>query len=383
MLFTAFGASEVDKTKLSEPLRKAQTRPGTAELAPFVPEFTRAAAWLDGERLLDIPQYRELFREIIPGAKEEKFTREELAHSYLFFATEDLFVYGAVIGKGKGSLSKLHTFFRTSPYVVKLSLVRPDTLLVIWGNIPTPALKLKGKTALLKELNDKELISSAGNIPLSKLSGKAPEKLLKEFPELSHLSQIQLTVKRTDLKTSILFIFDNDKSPRKGFTFLNWGLTLVLLHKTAVFRRIQQHIEKNLLRLTLFDPPLGKIAQKLTSAGQKKSLSAVSQMRRLLLALELYAADHAGRYPDSLAQLQGVFLPALPFLTLSGKNSPYLFQAPSNAASPVLWENPALLPPAKKQLNVIFADGTAAKRPVTLPLFSAVKTTPPKREPRP
>ena len=364
---TTSGVSGAEKTVLPEISRKAPAHPLAEGMKKHIPDYARAAAYLDGEKLLKIPAYFELFRDIIPGLKEEKFTREDLSHSYLFFATEDLFVYGTVIGKGKGSLEKLHSLFRRSPYVVKLSYVQPDKLLVIWGNVTTPALKLKGKENVLKELDFQALISSAGNIPLAKLSGNAPKKLLKEFPELKHLSQVRLEVKNADRQTDIRLIFDNDRSPRKGFTFLNWGVTLILWHKTGVFRRIRQDVEKNQLCLMLFDPPLGKIAQKLTPAARKKKEvpSPLSQMKRLLLALDLYAADHGGKFPSSLSQLQGIYLPEAPFLKLSSEKSPYLFQIPENSSSPVIRENPALLPPSRKNVTVIFADGKSAKRPKT------------------
>ena len=344
--------------------RKGGTRPPGEELKKHVPSYARAAAYLDGQRLLKIPDYFELFRDIIPGLREEKLTREDLAHSYLFFATEDLFVYGAVIGRGKGSLGKLHALFRRSPHVVKLSFVQPDTLLVIWGNVTTPALKLKGSEGVLKGIDFRDLISSAGSIPLTKLSGNAPEKLLKEFPELKHLSQVRLTVKNADRQTAIRLIFDNDRSPRKGFTFLNWGITLILWHKTGVFRRVRQEVEKNQLILAMFDPPLGKIAQKLTPAARKKTKAAslLPRMKRLLLALDLYAADHGGQYPSSLSRLQGTYLPAATFLSLSRDNAPYIFRKPENALSPVIWKNPILLPPEKKHLTVILANGKIARR---------------------
>ena len=225
-------------------------------------------------------------------------------------------------------------------------------------------MKLKGKEDVLKELDFQALISSAGKIPLAKLSGNTPKKLLKEFPELKHLSQVRLTVKNADRQTDIRLIFDNDRSPRRWFTFRNWGVTLILWHKTGVFRRIRQNVEKNQLCLMLFDPPLGTIAQKLTPAARKKKElpSPLSQMKRLLLALDLYAADHGGKFPSSLSQLQGIYLPEAPFLKLPAEKSPYLYQIPENSSSPVIWENPILLPPEKKHLTVILANGKIARR---------------------
>ena len=370
-LLTFAGASE---TKPSEAPRQEQTRPLAEELKKQLPGFSRAAAWFDGEKLLEKPENIELFNSIIPNLREEKFSCKDLAHTYLFFASEDLKVYGAVIGKGKGSLDKLHAFFRRSPHVIKLTSTPPRSLLVIWGDETTPALKLKKEAAVLKTIDPQALISGTGIMQLSKLSGNAPKKLLKEFPELKHLQQVRLTVKNSEKQTRISFVFDNEKSPHKGFTFLNWGVALILWHKTGVFRRIRQDVEKNQLCLTLEDPPFAKIAQAMVPSAQKKkkTTSVLPEMKRLLLALDLYAADHGGQYPLSLSQLRRTYLPGASFLTAPAEKAPFLYRVPGPGVSAVLLENPALCPPAKKRLTVIFSDGKVVKRPPADPVFTAV-----------
>ena len=375
VFLTLAGASRGEETQRPENPRQNTARPLAEELKKLLPGFARAAAWIDGEKLLAQPDNFELFKGSIPGLNEEQFSREDLAHSYLFFASEDLKVYGAVIGKGKGSLAKLHALFRRTPQVVKLIFTPPSTLLVIWGNETTPALKLKKDAAFLKTLDPRALISSTGIMQLSKLPGNAPKKLLKEFPELKHLLQVRLTVQNNDRQTLIRFIFDNEKSPHKGFSFLNWGLALILWHKTGVFRRIRQDVEKNQLCLTLFDPPFGKIAQKLIPAAQTKKktpASVLPQMKRLLLALELYAADHGNRFPVTLSQLQGIYLPSASFLTVPVAKAPFLYHPPDGSSFPVLRENPLQCSPSKKRLTVIFSNGKIEKRPSADPVFSAV-----------
>ena len=367
---TLAGASEI---KLPEVPRQEQTRPLAETLKKHLPGFARAAAWLDGKKLLERPENIELFNCIIPNLREANLSLSDLAHDYLFFASEDLKVYGAVIGKGKGSLDKLHALFRRTPRTVKLIFTPPRVLLVIWGDETTPALKLKKEDSFLKTIDPQALISSTGIMQLSKLSGNAPKKLLKEFPELKHLQQVRLTVKNSTKQTRISFVFDNEKSPHKGFTFLNWGITLILWHKTGAFRRIRQDVEKNQLRLTLEDPPFAKMAQQMVPAAQKKKKTAslLPQMKRLLLALDLYAADHGGQYPLSLAQLQRSYLPGASFPAAPAEKAPFLYRVPGGGVSAVLLENPALCPPAKKRLTVLFSDGKAVKRPPGDPVFTA------------
>lgn len=369
-LLTPAGASSPQRP---DNPRQGQTRPLAEELKTLLPGFARAAAWFDGEKLLEKPENIELFNSIIPNLREAKLSLSDLAHAYLFFASEDLKVYGAVIGKGKGSLDKLHALFHRSPHVIKLTSTLPRSLLVIWGDETTPALKLKKETVFLKTIDPQALISGTGIMQLSKLSGNAPKKLLKEFPELKHLQQIRLTFKNRDKQARICFVFDNEKSPHKGFTFLNWGVALILWHKTGVFRRIRQDVEKNQLCLALEDPPFAKIAQAMVPAAQKKkkTTSVLPEIKRLLLALDLYAADHGGQYPLSLSQLQCSYLPGASFLTLPAEKAPFLYRVPAPGVSAVLLENPALCPPAKKRLTVIFSDGKIVKRPPADPVFTA------------
>ena len=370
-LSTLAGASSPQR---SDDPRQGETRPLAEELKTLLPGFARAAAWFDGEKLLEKPENIELFNSIIPNLREAKLPPSALAHSYLFFASEDLKVYGAVIGRGKGSLDKLHALFLRSPQVIKLISTPPRTLLVIWGDETTPALKLKKEPTFLKTLDPQALISSTGIMQLAKLPGNAPKKLLKEFPELKHLQQMRLTFKNRDKQARICFVFDNEKSPRKGFTFLNWGLTLILWHKTGVFRRIWQDVEKNQLCLALEDPPFAKIVHATAPAARKKkeTASVLPQMKRLLLALDLYAADHGNQYPVSLSQLQGTYLPSASFLTVPAAKAPFLYHPPDGSSFPVLRENPLQCSPSKKRLTVIFSNGKIAKRPSADPVFSAV-----------
>ena len=377
------GAGEISSSsKITQSLSKVPQAPTLEELKTRVPEFARAAAWLDGTKLLADKKNVELFQDILPGIFGEKITPGDLAHSYLFFATEDVKIYGAVIGKGRGTFTKLHNIFKRSSTVIKLSLEGERFLLVIWGKEPTPALMFKGKAASLNTLNGKDLISSTGVMKISKLPGNAPQKLLQEFPELAHLEKIHFFVENREKKSRIQFVFDNEKSPRKGFTFLNWGLTLLLLHKTATFRHIEQKVEKKELSLTLYDPPLGKIARKLVpvSTRKKKELSTQQKMKILASGLYLYAADHKNRFPEKLAQLHGAYLPEASVFRASyhkvhhstGMAISYLFLLPGKnlqelknpSTVPMLMEDPALLPLQRKHLFVICADGRSVKAPL-------------------
>lgn len=340
------------------------------ELYSRVPDFARAAAWIDGARLLEDKENLQLFKDIIPGLAENKFTAGDLAHSYLFFASEDLKVYGAVIEKGKGSLDKLHTLFRTGSSVVKLCFEKNRFLLVIWGTETTSALKLKKHPALLTYLDTKHIISSVGIIKLNKLPGNAPKKMLKEFPEFKHLERVQFDMEKGKRNTCFRFVFDNNNSPRKGFYFFNWGVTLLLWHKTGVFRHIEQTTQQNTLRFALTDPPLGKIAQKMLPAAKnkKKGFSDLQQMKRLLLALHLYTADHQGKFPAALTQLHGTYIPDQTGFIASydkrknkGANSSYIYLVPTQDTSLVLLQNPELLPPQKKVLCALRCNGRAVK----------------------
>ena len=205
--------------------------------------------------------------------------------------------------------------------------------------------------------------------------------MLKEFPEFKHLEQVRFDMAKGKRNTSFQFVFDNENSPRKGFYFFNWGVTLLLWHKTGVFRHIEQTTQQKRLCFALTDPPLGKIAKKLLPAAKSKkaSVSDLQQMKRLLLALHLYAADHQGKFPAALTQLHGTYIPdqagfIAPYDKRKNKNlsTSYIYLVPTQDTSLVLLQNPELLPPQKKVLCALRCDG----RPVKINRFLSPRQNP-------
>jgi hypothetical protein len=347
-------------------------------LFPFsldeVPPYARAAAWINGEKLLENKAYFQLFNDLLPGLRKEKFSPADLSHFYLFFASEDLRLYGVLIRKGKGSLDKLHTVFKKAPAsIVRLHFSAPRTLLVIWGSVYTPALKCPRRNDLFNFLKKEHLISATGFMTLEKLSGNAPKKLLKEFPELKRLRRIQLDVAPAKHKTEAFFIFDNTRSPGK-FPFLNWGLTFLLWHKTSFWRTIDQDVKDKQLCLTVYDPPFGRIARVLTAAstGRKQSVSTQAQLKKISLLLHLYALENNNRLPDTLEELHPAFLPDPLFLKELKEKKRFLYfgknmvlsrlEAPARTL--LVLENPALLPAKGKHITAVYADGRVVRHKI-------------------
>jgi hypothetical protein len=205
---------------------------------------------------------------------------------------------------------------------------------------------------------------------LEKLSGNAPKKLLKEFPELKRLQRIQLDVTQEKRKTEISFIFDNTRTPKK-FPFLNWGLTFLLWHKTSFWRTIDQDVKDKQLCLTVYDPPFDRIARVLTavSTGKKQNMSTSARLKKLSLALHLYALENKNRFPDTLEELHTGFLPDLLFLKELKEKKRFLYfgknmvlsrlEAPARTL--LVLENPALLPAKGKHITAVYADGRVVR----------------------
>ena len=164
-----------------------QLRGTPAPMYDRVPGFARAAALVDGEKLLQIPGSYQLLHDLIPGIREKKLAPVDLAHRYLIFASEDLKIYGMVIHKGKGSLEKLRSTFKSNPNTIRLRYEKEEFLSALWAKECTVSLLLKKEKQLFKHLYKSNTITAAAVIRLKELPYKSVEKLLKEFPELKHL----------------------------------------------------------------------------------------------------------------------------------------------------------------------------------------------------
>ena len=122
-------------------------------LSSAVPEFCRAAAFIDGEKLLRSPGMFGLMSELLPGVKSENITVSDLAHAYLFFASEDLKLYGVVIKKGKGDLEKLYRLFKKNSDPLFMCFKNKDLLTAAWGRGTAAVLDLKGKDKVLEKID--------------------------------------------------------------------------------------------------------------------------------------------------------------------------------------------------------------------------------------
>lgn len=347
-----------------------------------VPAFAQSAAWVDGEKLLKAPENFNLLLELIPGIREHNVSKSDLAHDYLIFASADLRVYGMVIGKGKGELDKLHQIFSSNPDTLKLRYENGKFLTALWAKGWTKTVFYSGNGELLKLLKKEHTVSAASVVQLKDQQGESAKKLLEDFPELAHLSAIRGNAADKTLDIDIEFFFDNERSPAKGFRFLNWGLSFLLWRKTGAFRRIGQKAEKNVLHLFLADPPAEAIARRLVpkTPSQKAKRTSYVNLRLIASGICLYLADHQKKLPQDLNAVflhsiadPSVFvspadkktLPAERGGNLKNSNTSYVYllsgiefekiQNPS--AVPMLMEKPYLLSPKRHRILVAFADG--------------------------
>ena len=370
-----------------------QLRGTTDPMYVRVPGFARAAALVDGEKLLQIPGNFQLLHDLIPGIREKKLVSADLAHRYLIFASEDLKIYGMVIRKGKGSLEKLYNAFRSNPNTIKLRYEKQEFLSALWAKECTVSLLFKREKQLFKHLYKSNTITAAAVIRLKELPYKSVEKLLKEFPELKHLEVIRVNAGGKELQTGALFLFDNPRSPAKGFRLLNWGLTFLLWHKTGKFRIIRQETEQKELRLYLSKPPVGEIARRLVPKAppEKAKRTSTTNLKQLATGLFMYMVDHKEQLPPDLNEIFQHYIPdPSVYIAPSDKkrvpakrgeflkksNTSYVYLLPgvpfkkikSPALTPVLMEHPRCLPPKRAKLIVAYADGHTAA--VKLPSLS-------------
>ena len=347
-----------------------------------VPAFAQSAAWVNGEKLLEAPENFNLLLELIPGIREQNVSPSDLAHDYLIFASGDLRVYGMVISKGKGELDKLHQIFSSNPDTLKLRYENGKFLTALWAKGWTKTVFHSGNGELLKLLKKEHTVSAASVVQLKDQQGESAKKLLEDFPELAHLSAIRGNAADKTLDIDIEFFFDNERSPAKGFRFLNWGLSFLLWRKTGTFRRIGQKAEKKVLHLFLADPPAEAIARRLVPKTPSKKAKRTSyvNLQQIASGICLYLADHQKKLPQDLNAVFGhsiadpsVFvspadkktIPAERGGNLKNSNTSYVYllsgiefekiQNPS--AVPMLIEKPSLLSPKRSRILGAFADG--------------------------
>lgn len=347
-----------------------------------VPDFARAAALVDGVRLLEKKENFQLLHDLIPGIRAMKLRPGDLTHEYWLFASEDLEIYGMTVRRKKGSLQKLHSAFKNNPNTIRLRYKKEEFLSALWAKKCTPALHLPREKMLLALLDAEVSVSGAAVLRLKKVPSQALQKLLKKFPELEHLRHLRARMKDAEHKSSLEFAFDNEKSPRK-FPFLNWGTALILWQKTGTFRAVYQDTAGKVMSLSLYDPPIGDAARRLVPAAPviKRRRSSLLNLRQLAAGIHICMLDNGFRLPPDL---QTVFdryvthpavyispydkksLPAPRGGKMSADNTSYLYLLKSvpydtlkdPGTVPMLMEDPGKLPRGRNSLTVAFADGS-------------------------
>ena len=340
-----------------------------SSLKAHVPPFARAVGFFDGEKLLAVPGNVKIFEALLPGIGQGKLKVEELFHDYLFFAAEDLKLYGAVIKCGKGSLKNLRALMEKAPGILYRSLGE-DMIFFIRGVESSLPLHLPKDETLLNMPDSGKAISAAGRIRLEKLTGKTPRKLLAEFPELKHLESLRYTFPETGGVTRVDFIFDNAQSPRKGFRFLNWGISLVLVHKLGEFRYVGQQTFVKRLSLTVADLPYEKAVMKIYVPGPRNSrISRPARLQLMAAAMLLFSpAEKFLKEPGTLRR----FFPNPEFFP---KEKEFIYLLPgAERGKPGVPDNRILFMEDPKKISskrnfcyAAFADGRVEKIQITSP----------------
>ena len=338
-------------------------------LKAHIPFFARAVGFFDGEKLLAVPGNVKIFEALLPGIGQGKLKVEDLSHDYLFFATEDLKLYGAVIKCGKGSLKNLRPLMEKAPGILYRSL-GDDMLFFLRGGESSLALHLKKDETLLDMPDSGKAISAVGRIRLEKLTGAAPRKLLAEFPELKRLEFLRYTLPQTGGITQVDFIFDNAKSPHKGFRFLNWGISLVLVHKLGELRYVGQQTFVKRLSLTIADLPYEKAVMKIYIPGPRSNrISRPARLQLMTAALLLFSP--AENFLKEPAVLRSFF----PHPEFFPKEKEFIYLLPGaergKANLPdnriLFMEDPKKISAKRNFCYVAFADGRVEKIQITSP----------------
>ena len=340
-----------------------------SSLKKHVPPFARAVGFFDGAKVLAVPGNVKLFEALLPGVGQGKLQAEDLAHDYFFFATEDLKLYGAVIKCGKGSLQKLRALVEKAPGILYRSLGE-NMIFFIRGVESSLPLHLPKDETLLNMPDSGKAISAAGRIRMEKLTGAAPRKLLAEFPELKHLAFLRYTTPEVRGVTQAEFIFDNEKSPRKGFRFLNWGVSLILVHKLGELRYVGQKTLDKSLALTISELPYEKAVMKIYVPGRgSRKISRPARLQLMTAAMILFSPEsHFLKEPQRLRSFfpHPEFFPKekefIYLLPGAGRGKPGV---PDNRI--LFMEDPKKISPKRNFCCVAFADGRVEKIQVDSP----------------
>ena len=340
-----------------------------SSLKRHVPPFARAVGFFDGEKLLAVPGNVKIFEALLPGIGQGKLKVEDLSHDYFFFAAENLKLYGAVIKCGKGSLKNLRALVEKAPGILYRSLGE-DMIFFIRGVESSLPLHLPKDETLLNMPDSGKAISAAGRLRMAKLTGAAPKKLLAEFPELKRLEFLRCTLPENGGVTQVDFIFDNAQSPRKGFRFLNWGISLVLVHKLGEFRYVGQQTFVKRLSLTVADLPYEKAVMKIYVPGPRNNrISRPARLQLMTAAMLLYSpAEKFLKEPGTLRR----FFPHPEFFP---KEKEFIYLLPgAGRGKPGVPDNRILFMEDPKKISskrnfcyAAFADGRVEKIQITSP----------------